>query len=128
VNVLDENIPDSQRRLLQSKRVHCRQIGEELGRKGMTDDEIIPLLLQLDRPTFFTLDSDFYDFRLCHSGYCLVHLDIDEDAVAEFIHRLLRHRTFNSKSKRMGRIIRVTPKQLSVVRLRHKDEVSITWR
>jgi len=65
MNVLDENVPESQRALLRSKRVPLRQIGQEIGRKGMKDDEIIPLLLDCDRPTFFTLDSDFYDRRLC---------------------------------------------------------------
>jgi hypothetical protein len=77
VNILDENVPESQRLLLRSRRVAVRQIGLDMGRTGMTDDEIIPLLHQLNRPTFFTLDADFCDRRLCHEGYCLVHLDIE---------------------------------------------------
>ncbi|SRR5260370_23403788 len=75
MNILDENVADSQQSLLRKKRVRLRQIGQDLGRKGMKDDELIPLLHQLDRPTFFTLDGDFYDRRLRHEGYCLVHLD-----------------------------------------------------
>ncbi len=66
MNVLDESVPESQRALLQSRRVAVRQIGHDLGRRGLSDQEIITLLHQLDRPTFFTLDGDFYDRRLRH--------------------------------------------------------------
>ena len=57
MNILDENVPASQQVLLRNKRLVLRQIGLDLGRNGMQDAEIIPLLHQLDRPTFFTLDS-----------------------------------------------------------------------
>ena len=73
---------------------------------GMKDEEITPLLHELDRPTFFTLDDDFYDRRLRHEGYCLVHLDIEEEVVAEYIRRFLRHREMNTKAKRMGCVVR----------------------
>ena len=122
MNILDENVPESQRLLLRSRRVAVRQIGLDVGRAGMTDDEIIPLLHQLNRPTLFTLDADFCDRRLCHDGYCLVHLDIDEEVAAESIRRLLRHPGFNSKAKRMGHVIRVSPTVLTVWRV-HDDQV-----
>ena len=127
MNILDENVPESQRRLLKSSRVSIRQHGYDIGRKGMKDDDIIPLLHHLDRPTFFTLDSDFYDRGLCHEGYCLVHLDIDEDSVAEHVRRLLRHREFDSKTKRMGRVIRVSPTKLSVWRIHGDQERHLSW-
>jgi hypothetical protein len=108
MNVLDENVPDSQLEILRSRRVPVRQIGLDIGRKGMKDDEIIPLLLQLDRPTFFTLDGDFHDRRLCHDRYCLVHLDVEEEVAAEYIRRLLRQKAFKSKKSRMGQVIRIS--------------------
>ncbi len=58
--ILDENFPDSQRQLLRGWRVSFRQIAFEIGREGMTDDEIISLLHGLNRPTFFMLDEDFF--------------------------------------------------------------------
>jgi hypothetical protein len=128
MNVLDENVPESQRALLKRRRVALRQIGRDLGREGMKDDEIIPLLHELDRPTFFTLDSDFFDRRLCHARYCLVHLDIEEVAVAEYVHRLLRHRKLNTRAKRLGHVIRATPTGLTLWRL-HQDQPSyLLWR
>jgi len=45
VNVLDENILKNQRQLLRSWRIRGRQIGDEIGRKGLQDEEIIRLLL-----------------------------------------------------------------------------------
>jgi predicted nuclease of predicted toxin-antitoxin system len=92
MNLLDENVPESQRRLLRSRRVSVRQVGLDVGRKGMKDDEIISLLHQSDRLTFFTLDADFYDRRLCHAAYCLVYLDVEDELIAETIRRFLRHR------------------------------------
>jgi hypothetical protein len=128
MNILDENIPESQRALLRSRRVALRQIGQDLGRKGMKDDEIIPLLHQMDRPTFFTLDGDFYDRRLCHEGYCLVHLDVEEEMVADYVRRLLRHRELNTKAKRMGRVIRVFPTGLALWRIHQEQESHLSWQ
>lgn len=67
--LIDENFPDSQRQLLKSWRLSFKQIGVEIGREGMKEDAIIPLLHQLKQPTFFTLDEDFFDPVLRHSSY-----------------------------------------------------------
>jgi hypothetical protein len=128
MNVLDENVPDSQLGILRSKRVPVRQIGLDIARKGMKDDEIIPLLHQLDRPTFFTLDGDFYDRRWCHEGYCLVHLDVEEELVAEHIRRLLRQRALKTKASRMGRVIRISTTGLVVWRVHHQQEARLSWQ
>lgn len=128
MNVLDENVPESQRALLRSWRIAVRQIGQDLGRKGMQDDEIIALLHELDRPTFFTLDGDFYDRRLCHEGYCLVYLDVEEEMAADYIRRLLRHRELNTKAKRMGHVIQASPSGLALWRLHQEQESYLSWQ
>jgi predicted nuclease of predicted toxin-antitoxin system len=128
MNLLDENVPESQRRLLESRRISVRQIGHDTGRKGMKDDEIISLLHQSDRLTFFTLDEDFYDRRLCHGGYCLVYLDVEEEMLAETVRRFLRYRAFNSKAKRMGRVIRAFPTGLTVWRIHEEQEGRLSWK
>lgn len=84
MNILDENIIESQRQLLRSWRIPIRQIGHDTGRKGMKDAEIIPFLLQLRRPTFFTLDLGFYKRDLCHARYCLVCMDVKKQEAAVF--------------------------------------------
>ncbi len=82
--ILDEDIPESQRQLLRGWRISCRQIGHEVGRAGMKDDEVIPLLMGLTRPTFVTLDHGFYERTLCHSRFCLVFLEVREYEAALF--------------------------------------------
>ena len=52
MNVLDENILASQRRLLSQWRIPFRQIGIEIARKGIKDENIIPFLFTLRQPTF----------------------------------------------------------------------------
>jgi hypothetical protein len=66
VNVLDENVPATQREILGSWRIRVRQIGFDLARSGLEDDEIIRLLQQVRRPTFFTRAAGFFDRRLRH--------------------------------------------------------------
>jgi uncharacterized protein DUF5615 len=122
MNILDENVPEGQRQQLRQRRIHVRQIGVDAGRKGMNDDEIIPLLLQFDRPTFFTFDRDFYCQSLCHDSYCLVYLDIDEENAAHFIQGLLRNRKLNTKAKRMGLVIRVTVPGINYFMKGHDEE------
>jgi hypothetical protein len=60
MNILDENIPEHQRQLLRGWRISLRQIGVDMGHKGLSDDAIIVLLHRLPRPTFITRDDDFY--------------------------------------------------------------------
>ena len=127
MNVRDENVPDSQGALLRRKGVAFRQIGQELGRLSMGDEEIIALLHQLDRPTFFTLDGDFYDRGLCHKRYCLAYLDIEEATAAEYVRRVLRHRRLNTRAKRMGSVIRVSPDGLVLWRIHQEQKEHLAW-
>ena len=49
MNLLDENIPEHQRQLLRSWRIPVRQIGLDVGHKGLSDDAILVLLHRLPR-------------------------------------------------------------------------------
>jgi len=93
----------------------------------MENDEIIPFLHRLSRPTFFAGDADFYKRRLCREAYCLVHLDVDEEMFAEYIRRVLRHPAFNSKAKRMGRVIQVQPTGTKLWRVHEPKKVHLAW-
>lgn len=125
--ILDENFPESQRQLLRGWRIPIRQIGYEVGRKGMLDDEIIPFLLQRRRCTFFTIDLDFYRRRLCHARYCLVCLGVGEYEAAAFARRLLRHSEFDTDAKRMASVIRVSQRGLAVWRLHAEMQIHFDW-
>ncbi len=125
--VLDENILESQRQLLRSWRVRVYQIGYDLSRKGITDEEIIPFLLEQRYPTFFTRDLGFYERRLCHSQYCLVCLAVGQYEVATFVRRVLRHPEFRTQAKRRGAVIRVSSAGLQVWHLHAEQETFLAW-
>ena len=127
MNILDENIPKPQRELLEARRQAVKQIGVDIGRKGMLDEAIIPLLLGLRHPTFFSRDSDFYKRDLCHNGYCIVHLSVEKSETALFVRRLLRHPAFKTQARRMGKVIRVSRAGISFWRRLQSREDHVEW-
>jgi hypothetical protein len=128
MNILDEQILENQRQLLRSWRIPVRQIGCDIGRKGLKDNEIIPLLLQFRKPTFFTLDFDFFESHLCHAKYAIVCMDIRKHEAAVFIRRLLRHPDFDTAAKRMGKLFRLSSLRIGVWRLHAEEEIFIDWQ
>ena len=127
MNVLDENIVESQRQLLRSWRIRARQVGHEVGRAGMKDEEIIHLLGQTRRVTFFTRDLGFYEPTNRARSYCIVCLAVGQQEVALFVRRVLRHRLLNTEAKRMGNIIRATHTGLRGWRLSVPHEIELSW-
>ena len=111
--LLDENVSAEQVQILRSRHIRAHHLGFGIGQEGMKDAQIIPFLLQRRRPTFFTLDADFYKRHLCHAHYCLVYLVVTQYEVAAFIRRFLQHRAFDTEAKRMGSVVRVSPAGLT---------------
>ena len=106
MNLLDENFPEDQIPRLQEWRIPFRQIGRHVARLGIKDPDIIPLLHQLRRVTFFTQDQDFFRPALCHGAYCLVWLDVRADDAALYVRRFLRHPRFTTQAMRLGIVAR----------------------
>jgi len=127
MKILDEHVPAEQRAVLRGHFVWARQIGNGIGRPGMPDEEIIPLLQRLRRPTFFTFDMGFYERRLCSEDYCLVCIDARDDEAASFVRRLSRHPRFNERPKRMGAVIRLSPKGIRAWTSRSPEEEQAEW-
>lgn len=126
--LLDENIPEDQCQLLRSWRIRIRQIGHEVGRQGMLDEEHIrPLLHKLDRPTFMTRDLGFFDACWLHAEYALVCLAVSQNEAARFIRLFLRHPSFNTKVKRMGTASRVSATDIQVWRLGSEQVEHVDW-
>ena len=127
MTVLDENYPESQRELLRAWRIPIRQIGYEVGHKGLQDDEILPLLLRLRRPTFFSLDFDFYRPHLRHARYCLVVITAGQYEAASFTRRLLQHPEFDTEAKRLGAVLRVSHVGVTVWSHHAESEEHYSW-
>ena len=127
MNVIDENVVNSQMHLLRGWRIRVHQIGHELGLSGMKDEEIIPLLHDLRSPTFFTRDLGFYNRSLCHKSYCIICLAVGQYEVATFIRRTLRHTSFNTRSKRMGKVILVGHTGIRMWRPHAQNQTEFAW-
>lgn len=126
--LLDENIIEPQRRKLETWKIHVRQIGVEIGLRGMNDrEEIIPLLHRLRRPTFFTRDQDFYHPWLRHPEYCLVFINAESEVTADYIRSFLRHPSFRTQAQRMGKIIRLHEDGISSWQLGASKAEHLTW-
>ena len=125
--VLDENLPAGQRLLLRKWRIHFRFVGLDVAASGTEDENLIPVLHRLPRPTFFTLDRDFHRTGLRHPNYCLVWLDVRRRDAAEFIRRFLRHPVFNTQGKRMGIVARVHADGVQFWRFNAHGEQAVLW-
>lgn len=80
-------------------------------------DEAIPTVLRSVRqPTFVTTNvADFWRRIPAHSRYSVVCVALPNerlDELSPLLRRLLRLPEFNTKAKRMGKVIRVSPSQL----------------
>jgi len=124
--VLDENIPEDQRLLLRSWRIRAYQVGRDVCRAGIKDEQIIPLLLRLRRPTFFTRDLGFFDAKLCHARYAIVCLAVEPDEAASFVRRFLRHTSCDTQAKRLGQVMRISQMGIRVFRLGGQEE-TVAW-
>jgi hypothetical protein len=109
--VVDESISEIEAWRLREWRIAVRLIGPDVADKSILDENIIPLLHRLKRPTFFTRDRDFWKASLCHQSYSIVYLDIreTEGEIARYIRRFLRDPHFNTHAKRLGKVVRVHP-------------------
>lgn len=126
--VLDEQMREDQRRILADWRIPFRQIGRELAVPGLQDEDVLPFLLTLKRPTFFTHDQGFFKARLCHPGYCLVWLDVSDIEAGYHIRRFLAQPAAHTHAKRMGTVARVRRDGFDMWR-RHKPRLDkVPWK
>ena len=75
------------------------------------DDRVPEILLTCHEPTLVTIDTDFWTSKLCHSGYCIVYVEIDDRRqreIPKLLRRLFRHPRFRTRAERMGKVIRLT--------------------
>jgi hypothetical protein len=127
VNLLDENFPADQKVLLRAWNIPVRKIGSQLAHLGVKDPEIIPLLHQLRRVTFFTQDKGFASRALCHPAYCLVYLEVRPDDTALFVRRFLRQPLFDTVAKRMGSVVRVHHQAIQFCQRNRPGWRRISW-
>ena|SRR5438445_7381228 len=76
----------------------------------LLDDRIPEVLLTLSKPTFVTIDQDFWDRRLCHPDYCILYFalrDDQQEQLPQMLRSLFKQKGFDTRTARMGRVARV---------------------
>ncbi len=112
--VVDENVTAPQRDLLTTWKIRFRQIGRDVGRVGMTDQDIVPLLRKIRPATLFTKDLGLYRRELRDPRFAIVCLAVNEDETASFVRRFLAHPRFRTHAMRLGRLFLVSSEAIRV--------------
>jgi hypothetical protein len=94
------------------------------------DDAIAGLLCHQNQPTFLTInEKDFWRIIAADNRYCVVCFALT-DSHAVDIPRILRflftYPEFKIKAKRMGKVIRVTAKDISYYTFSHREVTTIS--
>ena len=81
-------------------------------------DDVIPKLLQQERqPTFVTInEQDFWRKAQTNRRFCIVCFALPDSRAREIparLRRLFDHPLFDTKKKRLGKMIRVAEKEVS---------------
>ena len=130
--VVDENLHD--RRIMESiSDWYPGQVVSitALRPKSVIKDDAIPALLRkADQPTFVTINvTDFWKKTEAHSGYCLVTVLLPKERIREIpglLRRLFRLPEFKTKAARMGKIVRLSPKQIEYYEA-DRNVRSVSW-
>jgi hypothetical protein len=125
--ILDENVIESQRQILLRARLHFRQIGLELERKGIGDDDIHRLLHRLHQPRLFTRDLRLFRANVRHPRFCVAVLSVSRDAVAACAVRLLHHPMLRENRQRMGALLNVWETGIRLWRYDERQEHHLDW-
>ena len=77
--------------------------------------------------TFFTRDLGFSRASWRHANYCLVVLTVPVLETAHHVSKLLRHPRFNTRAKRMGKVIKVSTKHLTFWEIGRQRQSIAGW-
>jgi hypothetical protein len=124
-HVLDENIRPKHYRALK-RRFSMVKVGDGFGYESMSDENIRNAM-HGSKQTFHTQDRDFYKPYHRHPAYCLVFYDVRAADFVSCVQRFLRHPRFNTRNKRMGKVVRVTLEHIEVWELHNENRETVEW-
>jgi len=98
----------------------------DLRPNSIIKDEAIPMLLRQEiQPTFVTINErDFWRKVELTEDFCVVCFNLTDSRASEIgllLKRLLHHSEFNSKTKRMGKAIRVSDTSVNYYSVRNRE-------
>jgi hypothetical protein len=93
----------------------------------MQDENIIPFLLHLKRPTLLTRDADFFERRLVHAHYAIAWFEVEAAETAFFIRRFLSHPLFKAGAQRLGKVLHIQSSDLEYWTRKSEVLVQVEW-
>ena len=81
----------------------------------LKDDRIFRILWNQKQPTFVTLDAGFFHKKHCDQRYCLMYYVVprqQQSRIPVLLRRLLRLSEFKTKAVRMGKVVRVSEREI----------------
>ena len=124
-HVLDENVIKQNYQALR-RRFSMVKVGDGFGYPSMSDENIRSELHH-SKQTFHTQDRRFCHPRHRHPTYGLVFYDMEDKDFVSYVQRFLRHPRFNTRAKRMGKVVRVTLEQIEVWEYHHENQEIVEW-
>lgn len=93
-------------------------------------DDAIPMLLrQQSQPTFVTINErDFWRKVEIDNSFCIVCFALPDRRAQEItssLRAILQYSEFDTKAKRMGRVLRVTDNSISYYSVEHREILEI---
>lgn len=93
-------------------------------------DDAIPMLLrQESQPTFVTINErDFWRKVEINNNFCIVCFTLPDRRawqIAASLRTILQHSEFDTKAKRMGRVLRVTDNNVAYYSVEHREIIEI---
>jgi hypothetical protein len=96
------------------------------------DDNISPILINQNQPTFVTINTiDFWKKIEAHKNYCIICFAIDDTRVREIpdtLRTIFIFDEFKTKALRMGKIVRVSDQEIRFYTVEDKTVKRIGWK
>ncbi|MBI4664163.1 MAG: hypothetical protein HY735_35655 [Verrucomicrobia bacterium] len=131
--VLDENLDERRVLVPLSARYKGRVVSVRTLRPGsvIKDDAVSGLLLENKNPIFATTNvADFWRKVPAHHGYSVICLPLPTERqheIPDLIVRLFRHSAFRTAAQRMGRVFRVTLREIQYYQVNQWTASKIHW-
>jgi hypothetical protein len=109
--ILDEQISLPEVLPLIQKWITVQYLPALRPRQQVLDQRVPAILLTLKQPTLVTIDRDFWRRHLCHPNYCILYFALrneEQRLIPDLLRALLRRPEFNTRAKRMGKVVRIS--------------------
>ncbi|HEV2948427.1 MAG TPA: hypothetical protein VGX70_13700 [Gemmataceae bacterium] len=109
--ILDDQLDRKLVQLPIERWITCQVLHDLRPDELILDDRIPEILNSLSKPTFVTIDQGFWHPRWCHANYCILCFVLRTDQqnwLPKMLQSLLRHKEFRTRTRRMGKVARVS--------------------